>query len=253
MFGICLVVAYDGTAYSGWQEQPNAKTVQGELQSAIATMAQESIRVRGASRTDAGVHALGQVAAFDVAKDIAPDSWRDGLNRYLPDDIAVQSATHCAVGYEPRFDSAGKHYRYLLMHAPARDPFLLRRAWQVRAQLDLDAMRAAANVFIGTHDFAAFRSADDERENTVRTIDRLEISHPVWDDARLIGIDVHGSAFMKQMVRIMAGTLVDVGLGRKKPNEMPALIQPGAQRGQAGPTAPAHGLTLVHVRLGRNS
>jgi tRNA pseudouridine38-40 synthase len=259
---VLLTVAYDGTAFSGWARQPGQRTVQGTLEDAIASMNGASVELRGASRTDAGVHALGQRAAFDPARDIPPQGWLLGLNAALPDDLAVRAAEPAPADYTPRFDTVDKHYRYLVLLDSVRDPLLRQRAWQLgprelgkRAErrLDLDAMRAAAAQLVGTHDFRAFRSADDARENTVRTLVSLDVTPSFASDARLVALDVVGTAFMKNMVRILAGTLIEVGTGAREAGSVAALLGPQAERREAGPTAPAHGLTLVSMRLGRGA
>ena len=254
-------MAYDGAAFSGWARQPSARTVQGELERAIAAMHGSVALTRGASRTDAGVHALGQVAAFDTARSIPREGWIKGLNRLLPEDLAVRDAAPCAAGYNPRFDTVDKTYRYLLLVDEERDPLWRGRAWHLGPSrwmrgahgLDLDAMRAAAAAWVGTHDFRAMRAADDDRESGTRTMHAIEV-RPGWgEDPRAIAISVTGTAFMKNMVRIMVGTLVDVGRGRFSADHAASLVREGARREDAGPTAPAHGLTLVEVRLGRST
>jgi len=260
LHGVRLVVRYEGTAFSGFQEQPGQRTVQGALQDAAERMSGHPVKVRGASRTDAGVHAEGQVVAFDTARLLEAERWALALNRYLPDDLAVRSAHSCPVGYTPRFDAQHKTYRYLLHVGPLRDPLLRTRVWSLarplrsrKAPLDLTAMRDAAARLLGTHDFRAFRAADDERENTVRTVHALDLIERYQGDAELIALEVTGSAFMKNMVRILTGTMVEVGLGRMTPVAVSALLAPGAERASAGPTAPALGLTLVSMVLGRSS
>jgi tRNA pseudouridine38-40 synthase len=265
LFGIRLVVAYDGTAFHGWARQPATRTVQGVLEEAVASMAGHEVVCRGAGRTDRGVHALGQVAAFEARRDIPPHGWLRGLNQALPDDVSVRSAEQAPVGYEPRFDALDKTYRYVLLVDDERDPLLRHRAWRLPprlrhpdhassgAPLDLAAMRSAASRLLGTHDFRAFRAADDEREQTTRTLHALEIAPRGSDDPRQIAITVRGSAFMKNMVRILTGTLVEVGRGRFSPDHVASLLGPAGRREQAGPTAPPEGLTLVEVRLGRTS
>jgi tRNA pseudouridine38-40 synthase len=253
LFGVRLVIAYDGSDFCGFQVQPDQRSVQAALESALLSMTGEHRRMHGAGRTDAGVHALGQVVAFDSAHEIPMRGWMLGLNQRLPDDLRVQSATPCVVGYRPRFDSMGKRYRYLIQQGEQKNPLLRKRAWQLgkpRA-LDLEAMRAAAAVLSGTHDYRAFRAADDVRENAVRTLWSIALSEGFANDPTLLAIDVHGTAFMKHMVRILSGTLIDVGRGRIPLARVPSMLGPNAVRKDAGFTAPAHGLTLVEVALGR--
>ncbi len=265
--GVVVTVAYDGTAFSGFQRQPNARTVQAVLEHAAEKIAQHPVLVRGCSRTDAGVHAHGQVAAFATTRELSPRRWLLALNRYLPDDVAVQDAAPCAPGYDPRFDALEKVYRYLFHVGYARDPLLRTQAYHlgryarvrneelelasVRVQLDLAAMHEACTRLVGTHDFRAFRAADDTRENTLRTLHRVELL-PAWSGhSRLLALEVQGTAFMKNMVRIIAGTLLAVGRGKVTADDVSALLGPEAKRLAICETAPAHGLTLVRVKRGR--
>ncbi|MCA9575343.1 MAG: tRNA pseudouridine(38-40) synthase TruA [Polyangiales bacterium] len=264
--GVRLFVRYDGTDFHGWQYQESVRTVQGELERAIAKMAgAEFSRVRGASRTDAGVHAAGQVASFDCAREIAPRGWVMGLNGYLPDDVAVSHAEACPPDYQPRFDTFEKTYHYRVYCGRVRDPLRARNAWyvgpglarkdlrertdDVNTYLDLEAMQQAARALEGEHDFRAFRAADDERESTIRRMESVTVTRGHEPGDLLIA--VRGSAFMKNMVRIMAGTLVEVGRTRMSPAVVGSLLGPDARREDGGPTAPAHGLTLMGMRLGR--
>jgi len=253
--GVRLVVAYDGTDFAGFQLQPQVRTVQGELEKAAAVMAGEPVRMRGAGRTDAGVHALGQVVAFSPQRVISARGWRLGLNRTLPRDVQVQAVDSVAPGYDPRFDALAKHYRYLVHLGESLNPLQRGRAWFVgrHAKVDVARMREAAAKLVGRHDFRAFRSADDERPNSVRTLSEVRVHHPHEEDPDLLAIDVHGDAFMKHMVRILSGTLVDVARGRLSMDDLETLLGPEADRTRGGQTAPAHGLTLMSVRLGRKA
>jgi tRNA pseudouridine38-40 synthase len=264
LHGVRITVAYDGGGFSGFAAQPGRRTVQGVLAEAAARVCRQPVVVRGASRTDAGVHALGQVAAFACARNLAPERWTLALNRYLPEDVAVRDAAPCPPDYDPRFDARDKTYRYLFHLGRARHPLLRRCSWHVgkplyrlprgayaEAVVDLAAMREACAVLTGTHDFRAFRAAADERENTTRTLLRLTLIEGYCDEPALLAFEVQGTAFMMNMVRILAGTLIDVGRGRLTPAGVAALLGPGAERRGAGTTAPAHGLTLVAVTLGR--
>lgn len=266
--GVLLTVAYDGTAFAGWARQPNARTVQGTLEQALSTMAGHPVVCRAAGRTDRGVHALAQKVAFDAARKIPPEGWLRGLNARLPDDVSIRAAEPCPVGYAPRFDTLDKTYRYLFLVDRERDPLLRHRAFRVpprmcpRARtsaatpadlLDLDAMHRAASHLVGTHDFRAFRAADDARDNTVRTLFEVRLETGASSDPRLLALEVRGTAFMKQMVRILAGTLLEVGCGRRAPESVAALLGPSGQRSLAGPTLPPEGLTLLEVRLGRGT
>lgn len=266
--GIRLRLTYDGTEFFGWQRQPGQRTVQGELERALARLDPSAPRSRGASRTDAGVHAIGQIASFDTALRMPAEAFVHVLNRDLPEDLGVSEAIECAAGYDPRHDSLGKLYRYVVRIGFTRDPLTRNRAWQLlptmarrsiaRAHrrpiledwLDLEAMDEASRSLLGTHDFRAFRSADDVRENSVRTLTGVRLRPGFAGDPTLLAIEIEGNAFLKHMVRIVVGTLVDVGRERFAPSHVKALLA-GGDRTQAGLTAPAHGLTLVSVALGR--
>ncbi len=261
--GVRLIVSYDGTRFVGWAAQPDLRSVQGVLELAIGQMAGHPVRVRGCSRTDAGVHALGQVAAFDTVRAIPDEGWVAGINRLLDDDVAVVAATGWERGYEPRFDAIDKTYRYLLHVGPIRHPLLRHVAWHLGSArtlpaaagmpLDLDAMRSAAQILVGTHDFVAFRAADDARDNTVRTMISIDVAPYTWPGSEdpLVAITVRGNAFMQHMVRIIAGTLVEVGRHKLDEHDMRRAIAPSAKREHTGPTAPAHGLTLLSIQTGR--
>ncbi len=269
MHGVRLRVAYDGSDFAGWQRQPGLRTISGELDRALSEIAGEPIEVRGASRTDAGVHAEDQVAAFDSPRELPMLGWVRALNGKLPPDVAVRDAEPCAVGYQPRFDAAAKTYRYLLHLGPVRDPQWRRQVWHLgprRARpwrgeapkrpeewLDLDAMAEAAARLVGTHDFRAFRAAGDTRENTTRTLTRVELSRAFCGREDLVAIEVRGTAFMQHMVRILVGTLVEVGRERMRPDELAALLGPDGARDRAGETAPPGGLTLLRIELGRGA
>ena len=201
MHGVCLCLGYDGTAFHGWQSQPGLRTVQGMLEEAIDEMGIEHSAVRGCSRTDAGVHALGQIASFAAEIEVPPEGWVSGLNARLPEDIVVHDAAACYRRYNPRFHAAHKRYRYLVRCGQWRDPMIRKRAWQLgprgmrrdvpsaeRGQavgdyLDVDAMRAAAAHFLGEHDFHAFRQSGDEREIVVREMFEVSVE-PGWRGAR---------------------------------------------------------------------
>ncbi len=257
---ILLVVSYDGADFAGFARQPDQRTVQGVLEAAIAGMNGAPVETRGAGRTDAGVHALGQRVAFDPARAIPAGGWVKGLDAALPEDVVVLDAELRPRGYNPRFDAVDKTYRYVLQLTEHRDPHWRRRAWWLgrgrqrrEGGLDLAAMREAASRWVGTHDFRAFRAADDERDNTTRTMLAFEVIERWAGEPSLVAIEVRGSAFMKNMVRILVGTLVEVGRGKLSVEDAAGLLGPGGRREDAGTTAPAHGLTLVQVRLGRGS
>ena len=246
---IRLVVEYDGTGLCGWQRQANGPTVQGHLEDALARLLAHEVSVVGASRTDAGVHASGQVASFRTERAIPLHGVRRGLNSMLPPAIAIAEAAEAPDDFHPRFSATGKHYRYLLLTRADRSPRWRARAWHRQGPLDLAAMRDAAAPLIGEHDFAAFRAAGCTALRTVRRIEQIEISElpdERWGDP-LVAIDVHGNAFLRNMVRIVVGTLVEVGRGVRPAGQV-AEILASKDRTQAGLTAPAHGLELVSVR-----
>jgi tRNA pseudouridine38-40 synthase len=245
--GVLLEVAYDGTAFHGWAAQPNARNVQDTLHGAVLAIDPRAGCLRGASRTDAGVHATGQLAAFDTELDIPARGWTLGLNRHLPDDLAVRAARSVPPGYSPRLAARGKRYRYWMLVDVVRDPGWRTRAWRLPA-LDIEAMTREAEAARGTHDFAAFRASGDERATTVRTLTRLEVERDA--DPRVLSVAVEGDAFLYNMVRILVGTMADVARGRLAPGAVARALE-ARDRRIAGTTAPAHGLVLewVHVVL----
>jgi tRNA pseudouridine38-40 synthase len=235
------------------------------LEEAIDEMGIEHSQVRGCSRTDAGVHALGQIASFAAEIEVPREGWISGLNARLPKDIVVHDAQPCYRRYNPRFHAAHKRYRYLVRCGQQRDPLIRTQAWQlgpkgarpdvanrgdrVEGYLDVEAMRAAAQRFLGRHDFRAFRQSGDQREVVVREMFEVNVLSGWSGRGDLLAIEVVGNSFMKNMVRIMAGTLVEVGRGRFVPDDIPAMLREDSDRSDAGQTAPAHGLTLVEIEL----
>lgn len=244
---IRLVVEYDGTTLCGWQRQVNGPTVQAHLEEALSKMLQHEVKVAGASRTDAGVHARGQVASFRTERAIPLHGIRRGLNSMLPDAIAVREVTEVPEDFHPRHSASGKHYRYAVYVAPDRSPRWRDRAWHHPEPLDVERMREGATRLLGEHDFSAFRAAGCSAQTATRRIDRIEIGAADVAPGTLVTIDVHGNAFLRNMVRIVAGTLVEVGEGRREPAQV-AEILASKDRTRAGITAPAHGLELVEVR-----
>jgi tRNA pseudouridine38-40 synthase len=237
-----LKVAYDGTAYAGWQVQPRDPTVQGRLMEAVAALERQPTRVFGASRTDAGVHARAQGASFTTGSTIPTRGYLLGLNAQLPDDIAVLEVREAPAGFHARHSARGKHYRYSVWNAPTRQPLITRFAWHRHKPLDDEAMAQAARHLEGEHDFGAFRAADCDRDHAVRRLWRVAVTrHP-----NLIWIDVEGTAFLKHMVRNIVGSLVVVGLGKQPPDWIAEVLQ-SRDRRRAGPTAPPHGLCLERV------
>ncbi len=247
---IHLKVAYDGTDYSGWQVQSVAPTVQGRLMKAVSEMEGRPMKVYGAGRTDAGVHARGQGASFTTATTIPARGFMLGLNSILPSDIAVVEANELPAGFQARFAARGKHYRYSLWNSPTKQPLITRFAWHRWKPLDVEAMDRGARHLEGKHDFDAFRAAECGRDNAVRRLWRVAVSRsPDYDEDRgtgLVWIDVEGTAFLWHMVRIIAGTLVEVGRGKWPPGWVAEVLQ-SRDRRKGGPTAPPHGLCLEHV------
>ncbi len=238
-----LVLSYDGTRYVGWQFQSNGPSVQAELERALSTLHKEAVRVTGAGRTDAGVHARGQVASLAVERPLPEAAYVKGLNAILPDDIAVRHAEVREAPFDARRDARGKRYRYRIENLPTRAPLTRMQAWQVFRPLDVAAMRAAAAPLLGRHDFSAFRAADCEARHAVRELRRLDVED---DGAGRIEVVAEATAFLRHMVRNLAGTLVEVGLGSRAPGSMAALLE-SRDRTLAGRTAPPQGLLLDEV------
>lgn len=239
---IKLVVAYDGTNYHGWQIQPNEVSVEQILNEALAKLTGEDIKVIGASRTDAGVHALGNVAVFDTESKIPGEKFSYALNQRLPEEIRIQSSSEVAIDFHPRHCECRKTYRYCILNSEFPVPTERLYSHFIYYDLDLKAMRQAAQYLIGEHDFKSFCSTKTSVTDTVRTIYDLKITK----EGPKISIMVKGNGFLYNMVRIIAGTLIEVGLGRKEPNELQQMLQQ-KDRQIAGPTAPAKGLTLMNI------
>ncbi len=243
MFAYRLLLEYDGTAYVGWQRQPAAASVQGELERAISRiMGLDSINLLGAGRTDAGVHALGQVASFRCAVERLPSQLRMGLGALLPADISCREVTRVHEGFHARMHAVGKHYRYRILDGDRRSALRQRYTCPERAELDVDAMTHAARHLLGTHDFTSFRAAGSSVPGSVRCLTRLDLGRR-GDEVHL---DVEGGGFLRHMVRIIAGTLLEVGRGRRQPGELVEILA-ACDRAAAGRTAPALGLCLMRV------
>lgn len=239
---IHLIVEYDGTAYAGWQRQANAMTVQEKLERAILKLTGEELCVSGASRTDAGVHALGQSAHFDTESRIPADKFSFALNTLLPPDIRVTRSEEVPLEFHARFSTRGKRYRYLFHAAPHAGALTRNTHAHVIYPLDVEKMQAEAQDLVGTHDFAAFAASGSVVKDTVRTIYRAEVT----SSGSEICLIVEGSGFLYNMVRIIAGTLIGVGSGKLEPGAFRRAIASG-DRLDLGITAPAHGLTLMEV------
>ncbi|MDR0841334.1 MAG: tRNA pseudouridine(38-40) synthase TruA [Christensenellaceae bacterium] len=239
---IRLILQYDGTAYVGWQVQANGLAIQQVLEAELYKLTGESTRLHASGRTDSGVHARAQVAHFDTGCRIPPEKFCYALNAGLPGDIRVLHSEEAPEGFHARFDVVKKHYRYTVRQAPHADVFHRNTALHVHYPLEIARMRQAAAPLLGEHDFAAFKAAGVEMQNTVRTLYQSE-----WTQAgNLLCYDVTGSGFLYNMVRILVGTMLEIGGGKREPGCMAQALQSGS-RNDAGATAPAHGLMLYRV------
>ena len=240
-----LTVQYDGTDFVGWQRQASGTSIQGLLEDALRPIERGAVTVNGAGRTDAGVHALGQVCSFRLRASIEPAQLVRALNAVLPPDVRVAQAEIVADDFHARFSAIGKIYDYRIVCAPFVSPFVRRYVWHVVPRLDLAAMREAADVLVGQHDFAAFQAARAGVRTSVRTIHRIDWSGTGTSDDPLV-FRVEGDGFLRHMVRTMAGTLVEIGSGRCPPGSMSGILD-SRSRARAGATAPASGLVLRQV------
>lgn len=242
-----LTIAYDGTNYFGWQRQPDLPTVQKALESAIAAITGEPQKAYASSRTDTGVHAIGQSAVFRTDRWSAPaEKLPFALNTKLPADIVVRDAIDVPIDYHPLRDSTGKRYRYQVFCSRKADPLNARFHWWVRRRISLGSMQEATQRFLGEHDFFSFQSAGSPRENTVRTIRVLSVNCKPHMDGNLFTFEIEANGFLYNMVRNIVGTLVHVGVGDEKPDWI-ADVLAAKDRRVAGATAPPQGLCLVEV------
>jgi tRNA pseudouridine38-40 synthase len=247
LHGVLLTLAYDGEPFCGYVKQKNGRTVAGELEGAIASVDPKASSTRGVSRTDAGVHARGQLVAFDATRDIDPRGWVLALNRELPREIAVVRAARTAARFEPRRAVISKTYVYRILESRTRDPLVDRLVWRVPYRLNQLAMREAAAQLQGEHDFRAFRGSADAREETVRHIFRIDLG-PAAHDPRISELTVTGNKFLYNMLRIIAGTLVDIGRGHLPPDTFSRGFASGLRK-DLGITAPPEGLVLEAIQL----
>jgi tRNA pseudouridine38-40 synthase len=243
---VTLVLEYDGTRYVGWQVQPNGPSVQAEVERALLVLHQGPRRVTAAGRTDAGVHALGQVASFREETPLPLRAYRQGMNGLLPADIAVRSARLEPEGFDARKSARGKRYRYLIENGPSRAPLSRLYTWQQFRRLDVAAMRLAAGHLVGRHDFKAFQASDCACAHAVREIRQLEVR---GEPGGRVEVLVEATAFVKHMVRNLVGTLCEVGWKKRAPGSMRELLA-SLDRKRAGPTAPPQGLYLEEVFYG---
>lgn len=236
-----LTIEYDGTRYHGWERKRNLDTIQGKIEDVLTRMTGETeLNLIGAGRTDAGVHARGMVANVHLKTPIQPEELRSGLNRYLPEDIAVREVRQAADRFHARYNAAGKTYRYTC--SLGKNVFQRRYVTRLEETPDVERMRRAAAFLMGQHDFRSFCGNPKMKKSTIRTIDRIDIERR----GDLLTFTFHGDGFLQHMVRILVGTLIEVGCGRMEPEQMPDILA-AQRRSEAGPTAPAGGLTLMSV------
>lgn len=242
MTRIKLIIAYDGTNYVGWQYQPNGVSVQQRLEQAIQQLTGIIHTVYSSGRTDSGVHARGMVCHLNTERDLPLSAWREGVNRFLPDDIAVRHVEKVDDQFHARFSARGKRYRYTILRDPVRSPLERKTSWQIKKPLDLETMQQVAQGFIGQHDFAAFRTSGCSADTTVREIFSIDFS----EDDLLLHIDICGSGFLRNMIRMMVGTLVQIGRGKRPVSAIQVLLE-NADSVPSPLTAPAQGLCLMEV------
>ena len=242
MKNIKLEIEFDGTNYHGWQSQINAVTVQDVVEDAIKTLTGEYCALTGASRTDAGVHALGFAANFKTESSIPPGRFSYALNGILPEDISVKSSMEVEDSFHARYSARAKLYKYLIYNHSQPSALLRKRAWHVSGVLDSESMKQAIKHFLGTHCFTSFKSSGSSAKSDVRTIQKVELAC----EEDIIKFEIQGDGFLYNMIRILAGTLKEVGTGKLRPDEMKEIIL-SCNRDRAGLTAPPHGLYLVKV------
>lgn len=242
MRNIKLTIEYDGTNYAGWQKQKNALSIQEVIESALYKLTGEMTEVIGSSRTDAGVHAKGFVGNFHTVSSIPGEKFKNAVNSMLPSDIVIIKSEDASSEFHARFDSTGKRYKYYILNRNEPSAIYRNFVYHHRPTLDVELMKSACPYFIGAHDFAAFRSLGSSVKTTVRTISKLE----VYKDGDIIIIDIAGNGFLYNMVRIIAGTLINVGRGKLSPLEISAIIE-SKDRTRAGSVLPARGLCLEEV------
>ncbi|WP_300277215.1 tRNA pseudouridine(38-40) synthase TruA [Peptacetobacter sp.] len=241
MRNIKIIVQYNGANYCGWQEQPDSLGIQGNIEYAIKEITKEKVKINGSGRTDAGVHAIGQVANFKIESKIDVSRIPDALNSKLPKDISIIDAEEVDEDFHARYSAKGKVYRYLVYNSRYRNPILKDISYQVKYDLDFDKMKKAAESLVGTHDFCGFMSSGSSIKDTVRTIRNVKIEK----EGDLIVFEFEGNGFLYNMVRIISGTLIDIGRGKIEEN-MEEIIK-SKNRSNAGHTAPGHALFLKKV------
>ena len=237
-----FLIEYDGTRYYGWQRQPNQNTIQGKLESALSATCKKEVGVIGAGRTDGGVHAKGMVANANLETELSAEEIRDYLNRYLPDDIAVLEVKEASPRFHARYNATGKTYCYTCFDGDVKPVFDRRYYTRLEEKPDAELMRRAAEVLLGQHDFRNFCVNPRMKKSTVRCVDKILIER----DGGYIRFTFHGTGFLQNMVRIMVGTLLEVGCGRMTAEQVREVLE-NPERQKAGPTAPAQGLCLMSV------
>jgi tRNA pseudouridine38-40 synthase len=241
-----LTLQYDGTDFHGWQVQGALRTVQGELARVISLLEGSAVVVHGSGRTDAGVHAEGQVASVQLTREFAPDKLRSAINGNLPREVRVVEVATVPDDFHARYSALGKTYVYRIFNAPVMSPFWSRYALHEVRSIDIERMRRAARLFLGEHDWTAFSAAQTEAQTRVRTINRLEVGERVTERGRLIEIRISADGFLRYMVRSIAGTLLAISRGEMAEDIITRAIET-RDRSLVAATAPAHGLTLVSV------
>jgi tRNA pseudouridine38-40 synthase len=241
-----VTLEYDGMAFHGWQKQTNSVALQNILEEKLAILFRGPVKVEGSSRTDAGVHARGQVIAFNVDSDKPLDKIRAGMNGLLPQAVRAREIEEMPLVFDPRRDTLHKSYRYTWYNHPVSSPFWRRYSWHVQDPMDVQAMNQAASCLVGEHDFSSFRAAACSAKSPVRRVLECQVVR----DKERVQLRIQGQAFLHQMVRIIAGTLHDVGTGAIKPGQVQAILD-GKNRKLAGKTAPAEGLILWEVAYGQ--
>ncbi|MDZ7832947.1 MAG: tRNA pseudouridine(38-40) synthase TruA [Desulfobacterales bacterium] len=238
-----LTIEYDGTGYHGWQRQKNARTIQETIESAISVMVKAPVRLTGSGRTDAGVHALGQTANFHCDKNLPPEAFVAGLNSLLPDDIVIRGCEKVPDNFHAQYDAKLKTYRYRILNRPIPSAICRQYAWFIPRPLDVTAMRKAAAHLVGTHDFSSFEASGSPRSHSQRTVYDARVFTQAGD---IFCFEIFANGFLRFMVRNIAGTLADAGLGKITPEKFKEILT-AQNRALASPTAPAHGLFLVEV------
>ena len=240
---IKLTVEYDGTNYHGWQFQANSDSIQAVLERALSTFLRTPMRVIGSGRTDAGVHALGQVVSFSTDKDLTAHRIRRALNALTPPDITVKEVEIVADSFDPRRDARSRVYEYHIINRSTPSPFYLKRAWHLHQPLNVDAMRTASSCLLGENDFSSFRATDCDAAHPIRRV----FQNSLQQRGELLVFTIEATAFLRHMVRNIVGTLVEVGCGERTPESFQELLEL-RDRAKAGDTAPAHGLYLLEVK-----